>query len=344
MQGSAETGAGKSRRDLLRLGAGTCGAALLSLPSCGRSRVTSRKDPPPNLFVEGGKPLLIDVHGEDLSAMLRAGIEALGGLDRLVGAGPEVLLKANYVAAQPYPVTTAADHIIAVAKELRSAGFVRTTLFESHGTELLRAARPEAIMAKLGILDQVRRHDVGVLAPDYLDTDQFQRVQSAAWSIPSPVAVHRRLHESGAIVSLPVLKRHHVSRLTCALKMHFGSVGIADRMIAHKNAASGRPEYFDHRLVHFADAVRPQLNVVDARALLVRDGPSLSGAAEVKKGVNRLVLCGDMVATDAYCARLMAEQDETFSPDMIVPQLRQAAAVGLGTADIDRVKVVRIRL
>jgi hypothetical protein len=50
-----------------------------------------------------------------------------------------------------------------------------------------------------------------------------------------------------------------------------------------------------------------------------------------------------MVATDAYCARLMAEYDSTFSPEMIDPQLRHAVALGLGTADLDAVKIVEVR-
>ena len=82
---------------------------------------------------------------------------------------------------------------------------------------------------------------------------------------------------------------------------------------------------------------------MDARAILARSGPGLGGGAEVVPGVNKLILSGDMVAVDAYCARLMAQHDETFTLDMITPQLRHAAAVGLGKADLDAVKVVEIR-
>jgi uncharacterized protein (DUF362 family) len=82
---------------------------------------------------------------------------------------------------------------------------------------------------------------------------------------------------------------------------------------------------------------------VDARAILARSGPGLGGGAEVVPGVNKLILSGDMVAVDAYCARLMAQHDATFKLDMVAPQLRHAAALGLGKADLDAVKVVEIR-
>ena len=117
---------------------------------------------------------------------------------------------------------------------------------------------------------------------------------------------------------------------------------MADRMLVHTKDRDGRSGLMQQRLVHFADAVRPQLNVVDARAILARSGPGLGGGAEVVRGVNKLILSGDMVAVDAYCASLMAQHDETFTLDMVAAQLRHAAALGLGKADLDAVKVVEI--
>jgi uncharacterized protein (DUF362 family) len=331
-----------SRREILQLGAAASGALLAGAAGgCGGRSVACRSLAP-NPFVESGRPLLVVVEGEDLTAMLRSGIEALGGLDGLGSLGRDAILRGNYVAGQPYPVTTAADVIVGVAGELRRAGFQSTTLFESHGTRLVPGLAPDADLRRLGVLDQVARHDIGVLTPDFFENDEFRAVRNPAWSVPSPVAVHRKLHEAGVIVSLPVVKRHSAARFTCALKMHFGSVSMADRLVAHKN--EGRQEFFDQRLVHFADAVKPQLNVVDARALLTRNGPTLSGGGQVVRGVNRIVLCGDMVATDAYCARLLAEHDPTFSVEMIAGQLRHAAALGLGTADLAAVKIVERRV
>jgi uncharacterized protein (DUF362 family) len=327
---------------MLQVGAGVSGATLLGgLGSGCAMRVPGCKSVPPNLFVEGGRPLLVSVEGEDLGAMLKAGIEALGGLDRLRGLGRKAILKGNYVAPQPYPVTTPADFVVAVSRAMKAGGFERTTLFEAHGTRLVPNLAPEAGMRRVGVFDEVQRQGVEVLAADFFERDDFKLVRNPAWPIHSAVAVHRVIHESPVLVSLPVVKRHSAARFTCALKMHFGSVAMADRLLAHKNERSAG--YFDQRLVHFADTAKPQLNVVDARVLLARSGPALSAGSEVVKGVNRIVLCGDMVATDAYCARLLAQHDPTFSVAMIDPQLKHASELGLGTADLDRVKVVELR-
>ena len=331
------------RRGFLGLGAGALAAAAafewgykLSTRPC--------KSAPSNPFVAAGKPLLVAVEGEDLHAMLRAGIEALGGLDPLAKFGTEAIFRGNYVMSQPYPVTTAPEFVLAVADELKRAGVRKTSLFDSHGTRLSAGVEPEQILRRLGVLEKLTQGGVSVLARDFLDSDEFVFVRNPAWPIAKPVAVHRILHEAPIVVSLPVVKRHAYVNFTCALKMHFGSVSMADRMLVHTKDLNGRSGLMQQRLVHFADAVKPQLHIVDARAILARSGPGLGGGgAEVVPGVNKIILSGDMVAVDAYCARLMAQHDETFTPDMIARQLRHAASIGLGNADLDAVEVVEIR-
>lgn len=331
------------RRGFLGLGAGALAASAafewgykLSTRAC--------KSAPLNPFVVAGKPLLVAVKGEDLHAMLRAGIEALGGLDPLVTFGTEAIFRGNYVASQPYPVTTAPEFVLAVSAELKRAGVSKTSLFDSHGTRLSAGLPPEHIMRRLGVLEKLTQGGVPVLARDFLDPDEFVFVRNSAWPIAKPVAVHRILHEAPIVVSLPVLKRHQFVNFSCALKMHFGSVAMADRMLVHTRDLNGRSGLMQQCLVHFADAVRPQLHIVDARSILARSGPALGAGAEIVPGVNRMILSGDMVAIDAYCARLMAQHDDTFKVDMITPQLRHAVALGLGNADLDAVKVVEIRL
>jgi len=331
------------RRSFLRLGAGALATASAAFELGCTLTTRACKSVPPNPFVAAGKPLLVAVEGEDSRAMLRAGIEALGGLDPLAKLGREVIFRGNYVMSQPYPVTTAPEFVLAVAGELKRAGMSKTSLFDSSGTRLGAAIGPEHMLRRLGVLDKLTQGGVPVLARDFLDPDEFVFVQNRAWPIAKPVAVHRLLHEAPIVVSLPVVKRHEWVNFTCALKMHFGSVAMADRMLVHTKDSDGRSGLMHQRLVHFADTVRPQLNIVDARAILTRSGPGLGRGAEVVPGVNKLILSGDMVAVDAYCARLLAQHDETFKFDMIAPQLRHAAALGLGRADLDAVKIVEIR-
>ena len=152
------------------------------------------------------------------------------------------------------------------------------------------------------------------------------------------------MYEADVVVNLPMVKRHDVARFTCALKNHFGSVYFPLRQVAHRALRSGDAgkEFFDRSLAEFADSVRCELNIVDGRSLLIRNGPNLSGNAEIKSGVNRIILCGDMLATDVYCSQLMQEHDDTFSPDMISVQLETAEKLGLGVRDLNNVVIKEI--
>src|SRR5438067_11907592 len=55
------------------------------------------KPVPLNTFTRDGKALVAMVHGQDVAAMLRAGLGLIGGIERLVRAGKPVLIKPNIV-------------------------------------------------------------------------------------------------------------------------------------------------------------------------------------------------------------------------------------------------------
>jgi hypothetical protein len=88
--------------------------------------------------------------------------------------------------------------------------------------------------------------------------------------------------------------------------------------------------------------VRPELTIIDARSLLIKSGPAFRpGQSEIKPNVNRLIICGDMVATDAYCAQLLAKYDESFEKERrVAGQLAYAERLGLGTKDLSQVEII----
>ena len=96
-------------------------------------------------------------------------------------------------------------------------------------------------------------------------------------------------------------------------------------------------------MAEIARLVNPELTIVDARSIVIGNGPTLSTrGATVRDRVDRLIISGDMVAGDVYCAAMMAEYDETFSTDMVAPTIAAAAAHGLGELDAARVEVIEV--
>jgi uncharacterized protein (DUF362 family) len=338
-RGDADAGRPVSRRDFIRATAvGAAGAALAGSHFACSAASNAPRMGLGAMFTQGDKPLLVAVEGDDLAKMLEAGLDAMGGLEKLV-AGRSVVLKPNLVASQPAPVTTPIDIVVAVGKLAQEAGAASTTACDCNSKGVAKAGKFEA----MDYPARLKEAGIAMDAVDFGDRLSHVFVDKKAWLAHPTIGVVRTLHEADTVISLPMIKRHDVARFTCALKNHFGSVYGPLRFVAHrkiereKNAA-----FFDNAIAEFADAVRPELNIVDGRSLLIRNGPTLQGAAAVKSGVNRIILCGDMVATDVYCAQFLREHDDTFSTDMISLQLEAAEKLGLGVRNLSDVVIKEI--
>ncbi len=345
-----------SRRDFIKMAVG--GAAVLSAWGSGCFRgAQGPRSGIPNPYVAEGKPLVVSVQGKDPERMLRAALEALGGLKPLVGGGKGALIKPNFIFPQPYPITTDPEMIFLVARLLREAGALGVEVFDAPGTYLLGTERET-----FNFNDITRRgkeQGIAVTIGDAGRRREYVKTRKDGWQAYPEIIVHKKIHQAPVIINIPCLKRHHTSFLTCALKNQFGAIYGAQRWDAHirgegiqkgikgadeRTKAAFRDEtHFMTALAEFADAVRPELSIVDARAILTKGGPT-KGKGEVKQGINRFILSGDMVALDTYCSQIMEEYDETYTTDMIVPYLRVAERLGLGTMDLTKAKVIEFKV
>ncbi|RLB07872.1 MAG: hypothetical protein DRG50_01575 [Deltaproteobacteria bacterium] len=345
-----------SRREFIKLAMGGTLAFSAWSTGCAKGAKEARSGIS-NPFVEGGKPLLVSVQGKDPERMLRAGLEALGGLKSLVGDGKEVLIKPNFVFPQAFPVTTDPEMIFLVARLLREAGASGVEVFDAPGTYLVGSERET-----FDFYDLVRRGRQRGIKVTYGDAGrrrEYVKTKRQGWRAYPEILVHKKIYHAPVIVNMPCLKRHHTSYLTCALKNNFGAIYGAQRWDAHirgegfekmsekaheRAKAPFRDEtHFMTALAEFADAVRPELSIVDARVILIKGGPT-RGKGELKKGVSRFILSGDMVALDTYCSQIMQEYDETYTTEMITPYLRVAERLRLGTMDLKKVKVIELRV
>jgi len=286
-----------------------------------------------------GKAALVVVEGTDINAMLEAGLTELGALHP-DGQPKSLAIKPNTDSAHPYPVNIEMDLVGPLVRHMKDSGTANIVVCDAPTT----AMNKDRAFAGLGYFELEKQDGVKVIGGDAEARSQYVFVSDDLWEAERSVGVFRPLHEAPYIINVVVPKRHVACYFTCALKNHFGSVYGPLRWAAHSKASekSTGAELFNRTLVEFADAVRPELTIVDARCLLIKHGPKLEGKAEVKRNVNKLILCGDMAATDAYCADLMKEHDDTFDPEMIATQLQHAEKLGLGTTDKSKIEVMEI--
>jgi uncharacterized protein (DUF362 family) len=287
--------------------------------------------------------LLVVVEGTDLGSMLRAGIEALPAFDEAVRDRERVVIKPNATAAQLYPVTTDVQLIRTLIELIRQRSEAEITVCDSPSYAGLAAHR---VFSTLGYFDlQGRRVSVRCIDPTI--GTHFVEVSSLSWTRHAKLLTTKLVQEADLVINLAIPKRHHAADLSCALKNNMGCIYDTFRTLAHLELAKDSPagtEAFDLSLAEFADAVHPELTIVDARSILARRGPAfVPGESEIVEGVNRLMLSGDMVAADSYAADLMEKYDDTFSRENRVNrQLDYAQALGIGVAVPEELELIEL--
>jgi len=311
------------------------------------------------IYGPSGKPLLVIVEGADVDAMVDAGLEAIGGLKRVIGAHREVLLKPNTNQRDPFPSITAPETIRAVARHCRAAGAERVIVHEDHKRELDYYYEPSALLELDLRLSHAPTRDHFVLVeferwhgdmdlppiPDDTANSMLARLRGYEPERGPRLRIARDLQMAPVVINMPVLKRHFAGQITSALKNHFGSVYGPHRWLAHATLDTNR-DYYDRKLVEFASAVRPELTITDVRSLQAGFGPQRSDQTRIVEGVNRLIVTGDMVAADVVAMDLMKRHDPTFNAQneaIVRRQHEHAEELDLGCSDLTKFEVIELK-
>jgi uncharacterized protein (DUF362 family) len=131
------------------------------------------------------------------------------------------------------------------------------------------------------------------------------------------------VQQADVIISVPKLKTHDQTEMTCAIKKLKGLLTDKAKKAMHQQGLF-------EGVIDLLSAVKPRLAVVDAIVCQEGVGPVFGKPVEMN-----LILAGkDLVAVDATCARLIG-----YSPRETLLTVN-AAARGLGTMDADQIDLV----
>jgi uncharacterized protein (DUF362 family) len=309
-----------------------------------------------------GKPLLVIVEGQDIDAMVEAGLEAIGGMGRIIGHNRQVVLKPNTNQSDPFPSITAPETLRAVAGQCRKAGAEHIVVHEDHKFDLDPYYSPDELPGmdiQLSFSADVSHYVLvkyekwhGDLDPDVAFKDieltvPANNIQKGFEKTEGPcLRVAHQLQEAPVIINMPVLKRHFGGQMTSALKNHFGSVYGAHRWLAHGSLQTDR-DYYDRKLAEFASAVRPELTITDVRSIQAVAGPFRLPETKIVEGVDRLIITGDMIAADVVALDLVKKYDDTFTPTneaIVRRQHEHAEELGLGTSDLSKCEIIELKI
>jgi uncharacterized protein (DUF362 family) len=285
-----------------------------------------------NPFVTAdGKPILVSIDGIDFQQMLTAGLAAIGGLTQLIEPNEEVLINPNYNHVDPFPGVSSVHSVASIVEAVKQVTNGTVKVGDQGYTN------SSAVYNGVGLIDPVNNAGGEVIH----FTDIYKTRQSDWESDRPDFHVYRAAYDTPVLIDTCVLKRHHWASLTCAIKncvgMVAGSGASATRDYLHYQASD-----FLRELAEIAGLIKPDLAIVDARSILTLNGPYLSDG--VVKDAGKVVICGDLVATDTYCAGIMAAHDDRFDISSIQRTLEVAESLGLGTSDLSQVEIIEITI
>jgi uncharacterized protein (DUF362 family) len=241
--------------------------------------------------------------------LVRKTFEAAGGMQKYVSRGDIVAVKPNisWARAPHLAASTNPEVLEAVIELCQEAGAKKVRIVDHtiHGADRCFAITGAGRVAKTTGADLV--HPRSSLMRDM----KMGGNRLDVWPVFTPVV------EADRLINLPVAKVHSLSRLTLGMKNWIGAVG-GRRNALHQD--------IHQTIVDLAHFFKPDLTLIDATRVMIRNGPSGGSTGDVAV-MNRLILSDDAVAADARASRLFDIEPED------VGFIKLAHKQGLGDYD-----------
>jgi len=266
-----------------------------------------------------GRPDLAVAHGAAPRQLVRAVVDALGGMRSFIARGDVVVVKPNigWDRAPEQAGCTNPEVVAALAQLALEAGAKRVKVFDRCCDD------PRRCYVQSGIEAAARAAGAEV---SYVDERRFREVRFPGGQAIQAWPVYLDVLEADKVINVPIAKHHSLARLTLSFKNWMGVLGDNRGLIHQK---------LDLALVDVHTVLKPCLTVLDAVRILTANGPHGGNPADVKK--LDLVIAGtDQVAIDAYGATLFGRTGADLG--CVV----EAARRGLGVMDLSRLAIRRL--
>jgi len=314
-----------SRRTFLKtgvaVGAGLYGLSYLSSFEKPRTLKTFKE----NSLKKG----LVVVHGDIderndegliIKKMVRSGIRAIGGMDKLVSRGDNVVIKPNIAwdRKPEYAVNTNPLVVATLVGMCIEAGANRVKVFDH-----TCASNPDTSYTNSGIEKAAR--EAGAVVR-HVNKGLFKKIKIPDGKVLDSWQFYEELiyqDETDILINVPIAKQHSASHLSMALKNTLGMVG-GNRGSLHKDI---HPKISDLNKV-----VKVDLTILDAFRTLKLHGPTGGRLEDVDnnfENARRLVFCVDPVAVDSYGATLFGYKGRDIG------YIRESYEAGLGEIDYE---------
>jgi len=294
------------------------GAALTSCAASGSPATVTPV--PAEQSPVGDNAYVAVARGTDPRAITRAALAAIGGIERFVKSGADVIIKPNICVdyrTYEFGATTNPDVVATLVELCLGAGATRVRVMDKPF-----GGSPDSAYARSGIGEAVKAAG-GTM--EVMNAAKFRTADVPAGRDLAKVKVYQDILSADVVIDVPIAKHHSLARLSLAGKNLFGVVSRPSDM--HANLGQ--------RTADLVSLVRPTLTVVDAVRTLMAHGPTGGNLDDVRLN-NTVIASHDIVAADAYAATLFDLTGDQIS------YVKAAAEMGLGKLDLGSVRIEEI--
>ena len=254
--------------------------------------------------------------GTNASGNVQRAIAAVGGMRKFVHSGDTVVIKPNICAARgpQYAATTNPQVVATLVRLAKAAGAGKVLVMDNPIDNA-----PTAAYSASGIAAAVNAAGGSMR---FMSSSGYKKypLGGSLGSFP----LYADIVNANVLINVPIVKQHGSTGLTLAGKNMMGAT--YDRGLMHNVGLSQSIALVNARL-------RPDLTVVDAMRILLRNGPTGGSLADVKVK-NTVLACTDWVAADTYAA------SHVFGMSVSrVPYIKAAADMHLGTMNLASVVI-----
>jgi uncharacterized protein (DUF362 family) len=300
-----------TRRTFIKLGAGAAAACSFF---------------PHMVFGEESRGPTIGVAHGDKEKLVKAAVDALGGIDTFVRSGDTVCIKPNisFAANIECGATTSPGVVKQVVSLCLAAGAARVIILDKtiQNAELCREKSriDEAVIdkKKVKVLTLTKKR-------------QFGEVSIPGGSELQVVDVAKAIQSSDTLINVPTAKSHSATGVSLGIKNLMGLIwdrGLLHRLNLHRAIAE------------LALVIKPDLTIIDATRALTTGGPG--GPGKTVK-LDMAIAGRDIVAVDSYGVGITEWYDQAFTGNQ-VKYIVEAAGLGLGEIDTEKMHVVKVEV
>ncbi|MDI6786453.1 MAG: DUF362 domain-containing protein [bacterium] len=271
---------------------------------------------------EKKEPILIVAKNSYPADLVKNAIKVMGGMSRFVKRGDMVVLKPNFSFDNPpeYASTTHPDLIYEVISMCYKAGARKVKVIDR-----TCYARNRCLEIS-GIRKAVEEANGEIT---YLSSKRFIEVKLHRAKDLEKISIYKDVLTADCLINMPIAKHHAITELTLGIKNWMGVIGGDRGRLIHPN--------IHQKLADICTVLKPNLVIMDATRILLRNGPSGGDLKDVKN-LRTIVVGTDQVAVDSYATTFFGKIGRE------IEYIKNAYLMGLGEIDIKKMRIIKLDL